>query len=226
MKMNSHWRHWSAGAIVLCSAAVHAAEDAFLIPKAFISSRHFEYSAGPTKISSRINSLGVALTSTRKKFYADLSAEKNLSPGKGTENIEFDRKDGALSCGYSMNESIRVFAGFKYGKTSLSESVSLKGQGPFIGAGGGWRVRDLGVFSFSAAYAALDAAYRTSSDTSSGKASGTSLSVAWKGAITEKLYYDFSLIRHDYFYEGFKNLEFEITEDMLSFRIGLSYRFW
>jgi hypothetical protein len=58
-----------------------------------------------------------------------------------------------------------------------------------------------------------------------GDASGTSLGVQWKASLTERLYYEIALIRHDYYHENFEAFELDISEQLFSVRAGLSYRF-
>jgi hypothetical protein len=62
-------------------------------------------------------------------------------------------------------------------------------------------------------------------DESRGDASGTSLGVKWKANLSESLSYEFSLIRHDYYYKNFDKLDPNISEQIFSVRLGLSYRF-
>jgi hypothetical protein len=49
--------------------------------------------------------------------------------------------------------------------------------------------------------------------------------IQWKGSLTQHWGYDLSLIRHDYYYENFNKFSWDISEQILSYRLGLSYRF-
>jgi len=220
------------------------AQDIFIIPNLFISSRNFEYSVADGGVDGTINSIGLGVTTTYKNFYMDLSGEINPATNEEStirlfaDRINFDRSDLAASVGYAVNESISVFAGYKYGKTTIAEAasaesspligakISLEGQGAFIGAGGIFPVKTWGFLSFSSAYATMKATYRdVIIDESKGDASGTSLGAKWKAHLSENLSYEFSIIRHDYYYKNFDKLDSDISEQIFSVRLGLSYRF-
>lgn len=217
------------------------AQENWIIPNFFISSRNFEYSVVNGNVHGHINSLGIGVTGIYQRFYIDLSGERNLSVNEesiinGLSNtIEFERTDFAASIGYAVNKSISTFMGYKYGKSTLIElafspfaggKTSLEGKGFFIGAGGGWAVKDWGTFSFSAAYARMVATYDSfNNDTTEGDADGTSLGIKWKAPLTKNLYYDLSLKRHDYYYEDFPKFASDISEQIFSVQAGLSYRF-
>ncbi len=214
-----------------------AQEEILIIPSIFTSLRDFEYSIYNGNVEGDIRSLGGGITGIYKRFYISLSGERNIATNEksiinGLSNtIEFERTDFATSIGYAVNDSISTFMGYKYGSSTLTEltlaggKTTLEGKGLFIGAGGGWGVGDWGTFSFSAAYAKMIANYKSYDiGTTEGDASGTSLGVEWKAPITKNLYYNLSLIRHDYYYENFLKIDFDISEQILSFKIGLSYR--
>jgi hypothetical protein len=217
------------------------AEEILFIPTGYIASKNFEYSTDNGGVSGLITSLGLQFTGVYDRFYITLSGEENPATAEeSTKNLLFnkvnvDRTDLAISFGYEVNPSIRTFAGYKYGKTTLTElpyspyphaKTSLESKGVFIGAGGGWEVKDKGFISFSSAYAMLDATYANPTiESVEGKSSGTSLTVGWKAPITPKLAYEVLLTRHDYYYEDFAQYEYDISEQFLSLRIGLSYIF-
>ena len=217
------------------------AQELLIIPNIFVSSRNFEYSILNTGVNGHISSLGGGVTGIYQRFYLDLSGERSLSANEesiisGWSNkIEFKRTDFAASIGYAINDSISTFGGYKYGKSTLTElppspfvgaKTSLEGQGLFIGAGGGWPVKDWGTLSFSAAYARMVANYKNFIiGNTRGDASGTSLGIEWKAPLKKNFYYDLSLTRHDYYYEDFPAIDFDISEQILSVRIRLSYQF-
>lgn len=228
--------------IIPLSQPVYGADEIAVIPNFFISTRNFEYSVSDGGVKGNINSLGLGITGTYQRFYLDFSGETtpsatdestiNLLP---SEAADFRRTDVATSFGYAVNESISTFVGYKYGKTTITElyaspvagsKISLQAKGLFVGAGGGWAVSDWGLFSFSAAYARMEALYQDIAvDSAKGDASGTSLGIKWKASITDNFSYDLSIIRHDYYYKDFDKLTTDISEQILSFRAGLSYRF-
>ena len=218
-----------------------AQEEILIIPNVFNSIRDFEYSVFNGNVKGNLYSLGGGITGIYKSFYLSLAGERNIATNEksiinGLSNtIEFERTDFATSIGYAVNDSIRTFMGYKYGSSTLTELIpspsagaktSLEGKGLFIGAGGGWEMGGLGTFSFSAAYAKMVANYKSHDlGTSEGDASGTSLGVEWQAALSKNLYYNLALVRHDYYYENFRKINFDISEQILSFKVGLSYRF-
>jgi hypothetical protein len=218
------------------------AQQFLVIPNVFFSNRNFEYSVPNGNVSGHISSLGGGITGIYQHFYIDLSGERNLNTNEESiidglyNTIKFERTDFAASVGYAINESISTFLGYKYGKSTLTEllpspfagaKTSLEGNGWFVGAGGGWPVKSWGTFSFSAAYVKMIADYNSFAPVSTeGEASGSSLGVKWKAPLGKHLYYDLSLIRHDYYYEDFDKIDYDISEQILSFRLGLSYHFW
>ncbi len=227
--------------ILMCSALPAYAEKILFIPTAYIASKNFEYSNDNGGVNGRIASLGLQFTGIYDKFYFSLSGEKNpVTSEESTKNLLFnkvnvDRTDLSISFGYEVNPSIRTFAGYKYGKTTLTElpyapypyaKTFLESGGVFIGAGGGWEVKNWGFISFSAAYATLGATYESPIiERVDGNSSGTSLTLGWKAPITTKLAYEIVLTRHDYYYDDFAQYESNISEQFLSIRLGLSYVF-
>lgn len=221
----------------LFSIAPCYADSINFMPNLFASYRDFTYSTGNTDVGANLYSVGVGLTATYRRFYMDISYETNPSSGKEHQEnntVYFERRDVATSVGYAVNDSISIFGGYKYGQTRLvsppsaiaaGTEVSLEGRGFYIGAGAGWQIEHWGFLSFSAAYANLKANYEDLTFLSEeGNASGTSLSIKWKGSLSENLSYDVSLIRHDYYYEDFETID-NISEQILSWRAGLAYRF-
>ncbi len=211
------------------------------VPRAFVSLRNFDDSIGNGGVDGRVDSLGVGLTGTYRRFYINASLE--TTPQDNEESVRhilpvnkanFNRDDSSLSVGYVVNDAIRVFGGYKYGKTIISAldtsefsgaEISLKGNGFFMGAGAGWRIGS-GFMSFSAAYASLQAKYQYVDDPAlKGDATGTSLVLQWQAPITKALTYHLSATRHDYYYDNFKTLDSDISEQIFSLRLGLSYQF-
>lgn len=235
----------TVGLLGLCLLPSAHAGDWRWVPHAHLASRHFEYTAGSGNIKGEIYSLGIGATVIYQRYYLDFGMERNLEPGQETssaqlfpesvtELVEFDREDTTLAVGYGVSDLTSVFAGFKQGKTTITatgdspfagNSISLSGTGPFIGAGAGWKVRDWGIASFSAAYASLDAEYESPVETQEARASGTSLGVNWRGMVGKSWEYRIAMTRHDYDYNSFENGDGEISENILSYSIGVAYRF-
>jgi long-subunit fatty acid transport protein len=224
----------------LAAAPLMAAGQTVLMPSLGLAARSFEYSSGASQVEGDLLSLGLGLTAINGRFYGDLSWERNLAPGSDSRNtltngeLDIERQDFALSLGYSVNDTLSLFAGYKFGKTRLSAlieaqrevAVSLKGQGPYLGAGAGWRFGGQGMLAFSAAYAMLDASFQNHlGNSTSGSAFGTSLGLEWKAPLSKIWQYELGLTHHHYFYQDFGNSDFDITERILSLKAGLAYRF-
>lgn len=233
--------------LLLCSLALPQAyaEDStfFVVPKLFFSSRNFDYSVASGGVSGNIQSLGLGITTTFGRFYTSIEGERTITPTEedtsnllNTQKVEFERSDTSISLGYALDDAISVFTGYKFGKSTLiatepspfvGAKISLEGQGIFVGAGGRWPVKEWGFMAFSGAYAKMNATYKDLVvESDDGDASGTSLSLEWQGKLPLKqLNYNISLIRHDYYYERLDRLNFDISEQILSFRLGINYQF-
>lgn len=217
------------------------ADEYTLIPNLSASVKNFEYSVLNGNVKGEINSLGAGITGIYKNFYFDLNGERSQTANEeslinGLSNtIAFKRTDFTASIGYAINQSISVFTGYKYGNSTLTElphspyvgaKTSLEGKGIFIGAGGGWAIKNWGHFSFSAAFAKMIANYKSFNfGTTEGDANGTSLAIKWQAPITDHLSYDLSIKRHDYYYENFDQINIDVSEQILSFKVGVSYKF-
>lgn len=186
--------------------------------------RSLNYSAGSTELKGDVLSAGLGLTAIYGRFYSSLSAERDIYAHSKTAEVNFNRSDAALSVGYGIGDNISLFIGYKQGVTKLN-TTQLKAKGLFVGAGAGLPTR-FGVFSFSAAYADLGADYRDNKLYAySGNARGTSLSAAWHGKLSESLGYGLSLVRHEYYYQHFSTLPFNVNENILSIHASLQYHF-
>jgi hypothetical protein len=186
--------------------------------------RSLNYSAGSTEIKGDVLSAGLGLTAIRGRFYSSLSAERDIHSRSKTADVNFNRSDAALSVGYGVGDNISLFIGYKQGVTKLN-TTELKAKGLFAGAGAGLPTR-FGVFSFSAAYADLSADYRDYKfHAYSGNARGTSLSAAWHGNLSKSMTYGLSLVRHEYYYQHFSTLPFNVNENILSIHASLQYHF-
>ncbi len=218
--------------LATCHPLSAQAEDWQWIPELSVNHRNLSYSAGLTNVSAQLTSADFGMTLTHGRLYLDTSFETDISSSSETAGLAFGRKDATFSLGYGLSDSISAFAGYKYGNTRIelssdpSVAIRLTGKGPFIGAGAGWQIPQRGLLFFSAAYARLDTRYQDNSvDDSSGKASGTSLSLGWRGRLTERWNYELMLIRHDYYHENFSSLSLNINENIVSFNAGFSYMF-
>ncbi len=210
--------------LILSNAVV--AEEALQWRSELLSGyRSLNYSAGGTELEGDVFSAGAGLTAIHGRFYSTLSAERDISAHSKTPNIDkFNRSDAALSVGYGIGDNISLFIGYKQGLTKLN-TTELQAKGLFVGAGAGLPTR-YGVFSFSAAFANLSADYRDAKfHAYSGNARGTSLNAAWHGKLSESLTYGLSLVRHEYYYQHFSTLLFNVNENILSLYASLQYQF-
>ncbi len=217
---------------LLCLPLSVWADDWQWIPSVSLNYRDLSYSAGVTDISAKLLSADVGMTLTRGRWYWDTSYETDVSSDSDNPGLDFSRTDVSASIGYGLSDTISTFAGYKYGQTNIqavdlpTASIKLTGKGFFLGAGAGFPVKQHGMLFFSAAYARLAAIYQDSSVTyADGNATGTSLSLGWRGRISARWNYEFVLVRHGYYYEDFSGLSLDINENILSLNAGLSYAF-
>jgi len=215
------------------------ADELGIISNISIANRQFDYASNNNEVAGDIVTAGLGLTLTYGRFYADIDAENSITSnnesaiGFSNNLIDFKRSDFTLSTGYALQENLSLFIGYKQGKTTINaraenntNTIELLGKGLFFGVGSGTRIKDWGVLSFSAAYASLNATYQDDQTNGiTGRADGTSLAVTWQGQLDRHWHYNFALIRHDYFYDGFPLDNFRIREDILSLQAGLAYRF-
>jgi hypothetical protein len=184
--------------------------------------RSLNYFAGTTNVKGTVLSAGLGLTAVSGRFYGSLTAERDVRTLSSDGN--FNRADTALSIGYGAGDNISLFIGYKQGVTKL-DTPELRAKGLFLGAGAGLPT-NIGVFSFSAAYADLSANYRDNNLYAySGNARGTSLSVAWHNKISNALSYGLSLVHHEYYYQHFNILPFSVNENILSLHANIQYHF-
>lgn len=108
--------------------------------------------------------------------FSDVSANKKFigTVTQFTSETDVDRVDWAITGGYSVNEYLSVFGGWKYGETEQSGisdelvengpppglKLTYEGSGPFVGASVGYPLWE-GQLSFSIAYADLDTDYES-----------------------------------------------------------------
>ncbi|MDM8546471.1 hypothetical protein QUF61_08245 [Candidatus Venteria ishoeyi] len=185
------------------------------------------------KITGDVLSAGASLTLIRERFYLDFAGENSIDNLQRNTQIAFDRQDISVTLGYGIYDNVSLFTGFKQGKTKIySQSgvpdniINLQEYGPYIGAGAGWRASENNIFSFTVAYADMQSKYQDATINSArGDVSGTSLAIAWRWNMNKHLFSQLSMVRHDYFYENFDQINFDIHEKLLSIRASLAYQF-
>ena len=160
---------------------------------------------------SRFNVIGLGMTAAYKQFYVRGSAEIPIGEEYtyGPALIrQVKREDYGYSVGYYVLETLSVFGGYSYGKTSI---ISFDGggalppypvytqhldEGMYIGANYSLYVGKTGTIGFNLAYADMDGKYIIQdsdpggvSSTETGKTSGFSLGVTWSDTINKKATY-------------------------------------
>ena len=192
--------------------------------------------------------LSVGATAFTGGFYFDLYYRGSTS-AKSTftaQNIAYseeysgDRKDMALTIGYSITDNFSGYIGYKTGKTSttgdLNSVSNFDEDGYFIGGTYGQPIANKGIISINAAVADLYG--KTYFDASAisplihfdtvCRAQGLSYGITWRGNITEKMSYSVSA---DYQSYDFKNtvdktygaLPGGPKEKMTTYQIAVSY---
>ena len=165
-----------------------------------------------------------------------------------------DRRDFDIAIGRQVTDRIGVFAGWKDGRTELSleprdedlpQATERYGQeGPYLGASFTQRTDAYGNFSFSLAYAWLDADNRFVADgdgadegelpefddltgSVNGDSRGFSYGLTWTKPLGAELLYRAQLKVNDYEQDlDFGGLNFDgVDQRFTSFTMGLSYVF-
>jgi len=117
-----------------------------------------------------------------------------------------------------------------------SIDFDYENHGPFLGSAFGWKFEDKGSLSFNIAIAYLKGENEQSGDLvspisgpgnldleTSGDSLGISLGVAWRGHITERLGYSFSIDGHKFDFEADNAEQPDFSEMLYTIKIGLSY---
>ena len=130
-------------------------------------------------IALTLNNWQLSLNASASLADADIAEEEDLG--------QASRKDLDFTLGYRLNKNWSLFAGFKYGKTSMTfiprdfgeepdeeespqvaqgiTEESYLQKGPFFGANCSWQFEKAGSLSLSVAYAYLDATNQFSANT-------------------------------------------------------------
>jgi hypothetical protein len=206
--------------------------------------------------------VGGGVTAIYDKFYVDVDFKTNFNKASYTikndvsvqysedevdfysDIIEFDRKDFALTGGYSFGE-VSIFAGYKYGKSifdgryvfdnnnTINYQESLMSDGIFIGAAYSLMLSDTDVLSFSFAYADLSVEYKAAvlnedSSISKYNGDGISLSAKWSHYLEsgKSVYLKFETQNYEYeeeFDEEFGKVTLTETETMSRLTFGVTF---
>ncbi|MDH5765467.1 MAG: hypothetical protein OEZ38_05560 [Gammaproteobacteria bacterium] len=162
-------------------------------------------------VSAKNTSLNVGVTAGFGPIYVDAKVDTTLSGehstfattdslgtwGTSTPTKEdFSRDETTITIGYSVSESLAVFAGFKSTETELTAATSLligweadvfKADGIFVGGAFGMPVSDNSSISASVAVAALDGDYTDSAFiTQTGDTTGISFGLNYNLYLSDK----------------------------------------
>lgn len=198
--------------IILAVAPPTWAADFTVVPSIGygVSSLKFTRSVGGED-ASRFNVVDMGLTIAYDRYYARVSAEIPLGEEYtyGPALIrQFKREDYGVSAGFYILESLSVFGGYAYGKTSI---ISFDGGGGlppypvytqhldsgfYLGANYSFFIGKTGTIGVNFAYANMNGSLIVQdsdpggvSTSESGKTTGYSLGVTWSDTIKEDLTY-------------------------------------
>ncbi|MDH5632337.1 MAG: hypothetical protein OEZ10_05000 [Gammaproteobacteria bacterium] len=181
---------------------------------------HTFKAAGPggadVVFDGEMSAAAVALTAAKGGFYISLNAEMPLREETtpiGESLLFLERDDYALTLGYSVFERISVFAGYKYGKTRITNvytDVDLSGptprpylgssefdlieEGPFLGLAYNQPINEGNWLGVNVAYGFMDSEIvnhtlatgggNTGPASGSGDTEGFSFGVRWSHAFS------------------------------------------
>ncbi|HOW76092.1 MAG TPA: hypothetical protein P5102_13095 [Candidatus Competibacteraceae bacterium] len=239
---------------IACTSPVVNAEDLVFSPRLTTGYMNYQlkqpafdiFPAASFEANAPVIGVGTTLYWNRLYLdvYGQISAEASDTssiPILGYEE-EFtgDRRDFSLALGYSITDNLSFYAGYKYGKTDTSGSIGgqakFKEDGYFLGASYGWVIQDKGVISLNIAVANLDGdlGYLTpaigfaSNQTS--ETQGLSYGISWKSTFDKNWGYTIALDGYQYKFKDLVDERLgavpgEISEDMLTARVSISYLF-
>lgn len=245
-----------AVALLLVPAAAWSADEITWVVGANAGYSEFQFRE---KIDTSIAfpTYGLSATASWRRNYVTVAFGGSFIDANVSEEDftgEADRRDLDIAIGRQVTDRIGVFAGWKDGRTELrleprDEDLppgrERYGQeGPYLGASFTQRTEDYGSFSFSLAYAWLDADNRFVADPDgadegelpefddltgnvNGDARGFSYGLAWTKPLGAELLYRAQLKVNDYEQDlDFGGLNFDgVDQRFTSFTIGLSYVF-
>ena len=154
-----------------------------------------------------IGTIIIGANYSQGKFFSSINLEQSWKDDIALLNNEsilfMDRTDYALTFGYAVFARMSVFAGYKYGETTIYGIEILTGyndlafieEGPFIGISYSQPLADKSTFGASLAYADLDAETKNRIDpfggpgsgpaSATGTADGLSVGIKWSYELSE-----------------------------------------
>jgi len=197
------------------------------------------------------NTLDFTLTTLKENFYLSLNHDLSIKDPVGIDPnglIFYSRTDTNLTFGYSVNNWLGVFAGFRTGETEAkytgnNGAFGNSSDGFYLGASGSHYIEGRGNFGASLAIAQLDGEVALSEpfvDTSvflvgapppsviTGSALGFSLGLNWTTAVSDNTLFNVDLKIHQYEFEDdvvFGGLDLSYEENFTTFYLGMTHFF-
>lgn len=169
-----------------------------------------------TQDQSSFNMLDLGLTAARKRFYLRINTELPMTADYiyGSSFIrQVKREDLGLVAGYSLFNSLSVFTGISYGKTSIIDTQNTSptavltqyiDSGPFLGTNYRKDIGKKSSISLNVAFALMGSTLLVKDNAGTipiddtGTTSGFSFGVSWNSQIHDKGNYFISLRLKDY----------------------------
>lgn len=221
------------------------------VGKIALGKKNLELIIRDRSFTPAFNTLNLALTTLKGDFYITLDHEFSikdpiLTDPKGL--IFFSRTDTNLSLGYSVNDWLAVFTGFRRGETEAhytfnNGSFGNTSDGFYFGASGNHFIEGKGNFGLSLALASLSGEVALSEpfvdtsvflvgppkpDTIEGSALGFSLGLSWSTTVSQDSLFSTEIKIHRYEFEDdvvFGGLDLTYEENISTFYLGLTHFF-
>jgi len=197
-----------------------------------------------------IGTIIIGANYSQGRFFSSLNLDQSWKDDvtflPGDVLLFLDRIDYALTFGYSIFTGATVFAGYKYGETTISgvgiaspgaNDLSFIEEGPFIGMSYSLPVSSKSLLGFSLAYADLDAETENRIDPlggsgagpaeASGTADGFSAGVMWSYELSESTLLNIGYKVNSYDAEGTNKAsdEYSLKSDYEFITFGLRHYF-
>jgi len=213
--------------------------------------KNMDFKIRTRSFTPTFNTLDFVVTALKGPFYISLDHELSIKDPVGIDPnglIFYSRTDTNLTFGYSVNDWLGVFAGFRKGETEAKYTANNgafgnTSDGFYLGVSGSHYVEGRGNFSASFALANLSGEVALSEpfvDTSvflvgatppssiKGSALGFSLGLSWTTDVSESTLFGADIKIHQYEFEDdvvFGGLDLTYEENFTTFYIGLTHFF-
>lgn len=180
----------AAGLVLILGSLEARAEDLTVVPSVGYGFSNFAFTNVQSGIDEKaqFDIVDFAMTAARGRVYLRLNSEIPLGEEYSIVNgvRKYKRQDYSFALGYYLADSLSLYGGYSYGKTSVliigtGSLVTFTDSGPFVGAIYSFPVGDLANIAISGAYAAMDGSRASSSSagTDIGNTNGFSLGITW-----------------------------------------------